>query len=319
MPVYGTPEQDTVASPDLPIGPELCPEVANVVTPNQPCEEGCPILIKQRAVLLDKGVSAVIDWPLRMRDGKAANLENCDDPSSVSVSTSASLWEAVAEGTIVVRFSDCDFGGAIYEIEGTVQDTTDGTVRFTPPDEVIEQAGIYQMSIGVRDEYDRIIFHEPGLLSVEPSLFGDYTQTTGPPTVRDLRMHLRDTAIENDLLGDVEFDVSEIVYAVTQPIRQWNETPPPVARHNCRSFPYAFHWRQAIVGELLRTAAHHYMRNEFTASHGGISGNFKNKHQQYLQLAEVYSTEWRRFIKAKKVELNAAGAYGSLDSLYGAW
>ena len=316
MPVYGTQKQGIGEATEPAVGPPLCPETTNVVVPDQPCDEGCPILVKQRTVLLEKGVSAVVEWPLRMRDGRTTNLENCDEPSSVSISMSASVWEAIAEGTIVVRFSDCDFKGPIYEIEGTIQDVANGTVRFTPPDEVIQQAGIYQMSIGIRDEYDRIVFHEPGLLSVERSLFGDSTQITGPPTIRDLRLHLRDTAIENDLLDDVEFDTSEIVSSIVRPIQHWNEVPPPVAPFTCKTFPFRYHWLQATVGELLLIAVHSYMRNNLKVNHGGVKGNFKDKYREYAAVAEKYKRDWQTFVVQKKMEINAELGFGSSDSLY---
>lgn len=301
----------------------LC-EGDNVIGPDQPCEEGCPILTKKRAVLADKGICAVVEWPLRYRNGKAVDLTGCfpvDSPEeSLSVSEmSTSVSVALSEGSIVVRFAGCDYNGNVYEVPGVASDAAGGKVRFTLPEEVFNTAGIYQMSIGVKNADGNVIFQEPGILSVEQSLFGDLGQRTGPPTVRELRIHLRDNPIENDLLEDYEFDVPELMESIRHPIMQWNETPPPVARFNCATFPYTFHWRQAIIGELLRIAAHHYMRNEYQATHGGVSGNLKAKHRQYLELGELYSTEWRRFIRAKKVEINAGRAFGSLDSTYSSW
>jgi hypothetical protein len=299
----------------------LCDDTnGTVIGPDQPCEDGCPILTKKRTVLADKGVCATVEWPLRYRNGGAVDLTSCfpntdGEESQSETSVSADLDTA----SIVVRFAGCDRGGSIYEVDGTASDPTTGKIRFMPPPEVFNTAGIYQLSIGLKDIAGNVIFQEPGLLSVEPTLFGDVSQRTGPPTVRDLRIHLRDNPVENELLGDYEFDVSEIMEAVRYPVMQWNETPPPVARFNCANFPFTFHWRQAIVGELLRTAAHHYMRNEYQASHGGVTGNFKAKHRQYLELAELYSTEWRRFVRAKKIEINAGRAFSSLNSTYSSW
>lgn len=296
----------------------------NVVGPDQPREEGCPILTKKRAVLVDKGVCTTIEWPLRYRSGNAVDLSDCfpadnvEESQSVSAE-SVSLADALTTGSIVVRFGGCDYRGDVYEVAGSVSEAISGTVRFTPPDQVFSTAGIYQMAIGVKNAAGNVILQDPGILSVEQSLFGDLSQRTGPPTVRELRIHLRDNPIENDLLEDYEFDVPEIMESIRHPIMQWNETPPPVARFNCATFPYTFHWRQAIVGELLRIAAHHYMRNEYQANHGGVSGNLKAKHRQYLELGELYATEWRRFIKAKKVEINAGLAFGSVNSPYSSW
>lgn len=300
----------------------LCDDV-NVLTADQPCEEGCPILNKSRTVLAEKGVCATIEWVMRDRQGNAVDLSGCFPESSasvsaesVSVSESSVSASASDAGSVVVRFAGCDQGGDIYEVTGSVQDASAGKVRFAPPAEVMGIAGIYTMSIGIVNSAGAVVLQNTALLSVEPTLFGDTGQRVGPPTVGQLRVHLRDFPQENELLGDYEFDVTEILQAIVRPVQQWNETPPPVARFSCSNFPFKFHWQQAIVGELLRTAAHSYMRNEYQAEHGGIRGNLKAKHRQYMEISELYATEWRRFVKAKKVEINAGMAMGSLGSSY---
>jgi len=128
-------------------------------------------------------------------------------------------------------------------------------------------------------------------LSVEPTLFGDpQLQRPTVPTVEEIRRHLRDTGLENELLNnEVQFSTPEIIGALLTPVRVWNETPPDIARYNCHNFPYTHHWRQGVVAELLRSAAHHYMRNDMPVNHGGVQGNLKNKYDQYLRLAQQYA------------------------------
>jgi hypothetical protein len=158
----------------------------------------------------------------------------------------------------------------------------------------------------VVDIDERPLFVEKGLLSIEPTAWGDACRNNNIPTLGELRLHLKDTAVENELLGEAQFSPEEMLTALMRPIAQWNETPPDVVRYNCGSFPHRYHWMQAAVGELLASAAQNYIRNEYQATHGGVSGNFKAKARAYTELAERYGLEWRRFIRAKKAEVNAA-------------
>lgn len=287
-----------------------------IFTPETACHENCPILSKTRHIVIPKGVCATVEWSLRHPDGKTADLTTCFSETSQSISGSISVNDPV-DPLVKVRVGECDGAGAILEVSGTVQDNATGTIRFTIPQDVYNNAGIYVLSMAIVDSTTEApIFIDTGLLSVEVGLFGSLTQTNAPPTLADIRLHLRDTPVENDLTDDVEYDTAEILNAIVMPIHQWNAEPPPVAAFTCRTFPYKFYWRQAVVGELLRVAAHHYMRNNLKINHGGISGNFKDKYKEYLALAESYRLEWKEFVTMKKIELNASLGFRSVSSPY---
>ena len=123
--------------------------------------------------------------------------------------------------------------------------------------------------------------------------------------------------MENDLLMAVEFDDAEILEAIRHPVMKFNEMPPPLTPFTCKSFPFGHHWRNAIVAELMKTAAHHYMRNALKVSSGGLNVDDKNKYNEYLQFASLYIREWEDFITQKKVEINAGMFFGSQQSTYG--
>lgn len=300
----------------------LCDGVP-VHTPEDSCHEGCPVLTKTRHVVIPKGAVACIDWPMRFPTGTGMDLSNCF-PSEASISISES--EAGTSKEVRVRFAACDVSSNTLEVEGEIVEdaAAQGRVRANVPPAVYQEAGIYQMQFGIVDPgengaADTVFAIDGGLLSVEGTLWGDTRQAVQPPTLNDIRMHLRDTPIENDLLADYEFDNDEVINALVRPIRQWNETPPPIAVHTCRSFPYRYYWLQAVVGELLRTAAHHYMRNNLKVQHGGVSGNIKDKYKEYMATAQMYRDEWLIFVDQKKVELNAAAAFGVTQSAYDPW
>lgn len=294
----------------------LCDQ-PNIFTPETACHEGCPILSKVRHIVVPKGVCAIIEWQLRKQDGSAVDLSACF-PGAENSESSVSVGKDPAEA-VKARFADCDGTGSILQIAGIVSDAEAGKIRFAVPQGIYDSAGIYVMSMAILQQVGDVqspIFIDNGLLSIEGTLWGNTTQGTQPPTLGEIRMHLRDTPIENDLLADVEFDSQEIIGAITRPVRQWNETPPPVAPFTCRTFPFRYHWLQAVVGELLRTSAHHYMRNNLKMNHAGLTGNFKDKFEEYMGVANQYTAEWKDFIIEKKIEINASMGFGSLSSPY---
>lgn len=307
----------------------VCADGSPLLTPDTSCHEGCPVLTKVRHIVVPKGICPTIEWPLRAANGKAINLSLCfpvdadEESESSESSTSVSLSVPVPAGTtfaVRARFAECDNRGTIYERPGAVADAASGKVRFTLPKEVFDEAGINVMSVAIvsvdAEGVELPVFAERGLLSMEDSLWGNTGNRQSPPTLADIRMHLRDTGVENDFLQDVEFDADELVSALVQPIQYWNEVPPPIAYLTCRTFPFKYHWMRATVSELLKTAAHHYMRNNVNVDHGGVRGNFKDRFKEYLAVAKMYEEEWKVFVDEKKVSINAAGGRLNIGSPY---
>lgn len=284
--------------------------LTNVIAPSVSTSEGCPVRTKGRVIISPKGQSSTISWELRFPDGEAVDLTDCMDnvggPNAIP-----DLNELMAE----VRFWDCDRN--ITSADVTVVDGANGIVTFDIPAGVRDTAGVYGLQIGILDAgTDSLIFSNSGLLSIERSGWGNLNQVTGPPTLEEIRMHVRDRASENTLLMAVEFDDAEIIDAIRWPIMQFNEAAPEAIRFNCGSFPYTYQWRNAIVGELMRTAAHHYMRNKLQAVSGGLTVDDKDKNREYLYLSDAYRVEWLKFIDEKKLEINMYAFFGSYGSGY---
>jgi len=262
----------------------------------------CPVLNKVRAVTVPEGGYSVIEWQIRDSSGQPVDLTS-------------------RVNQVLFRFMDG--AGAdmrVVQVVGTLHDATTGLVHCELPDDLVANAGTFVMNIGVSDSQARLWVQDRGYLSVERGLFGDVTTADnllGPPTLGELRLVLRDTLIENNLLDDVEFDDSELFYMIVRPVQEWNEAPPPVALYSTRNFPFREAWTNAIVGKLLRTAAIWYERNRLAASHGGVNVDDKNKLNPYLLLAQQFDGEWKQFITAKKIEINICLAYGSVSSPYG--
>lgn len=265
--------------------------------------EGCEIKLKQGYLEISRGMSGLVDWQLRWPDGQLVDL------------TAGFSEAATFPGRIEVRFAGCDrslLGTATAEVVNAAT----GQIRFQVIPEIANVSGVYEFQVGVFNDANppgQLIFSHTGLLSVEHGLWGDQSQHYGPPTIREIRLHLRDTGQENDLLQDVEFDAVEILDAIKHPVMYWNEFPPTICSYTCSNFPWRHHWRNGIVAELLKTAAHHYMRNKMQASSGGLNVDDKNKDQPYLQLAQMYEQEWKMFVQRKKMEINLGELYGTVD------
>lgn len=294
----------------------LCPVVSEAAPDST--HEGCTLRLKQRHFVLTKGQCGDGQWELRWPDGVTADLSDCiNDELSVSASEPESLSIANdSEIRLKVRFQGCDRGDVLAEGTVTVVDAANGLVQFAIPKPICCNAGIYQFQIGMfRDGV--MSFSDGGLIDVEPGMWGNTDQQTGPPTLEEIRMHLRDRPAENDLLRAVEFDDAEILNAIKHPVMQWNETPPDlIYRFNCNNFPFRHHWRNAIVAELLRTAVHSYSRNKMQATSSGLTVDDKNKDREYLVLLQLYTAEWETFIARKKAEINVSEGFGSMASDY---
>lgn len=215
------------------------------------------------------------------------------------------------------------FAAEYYINQGaTIVDGTAGRVSVTLTPAQLKFAGIWPASLitcsppattsplspgEIIEEFSCWLYVKRSLTSLEDG--------NRPITIPEIRMALRDTSPSyNSLLEDLEFSDEEIVYAITRPVEEWNETPPLLDTYTTGTFPFREFWRKATIGYLLKTAAYHYQRNYVPYNAGGISFDDKNKAPQYFQSGEQALQEWRAFILAKKREINMGLAFGTMGS-----
>lgn len=297
-----------------------CPDF-QILRPDEAVAEGCPVLTKMRHITAHKGVQGIVEWTLRKPDGSAVDLSDYFCPYGYEISLSlANETNPCEDGTVIVRLISCDEDRrTLKEIAGVVTVPSAGTIRFRLTDDMVNYAGIYRMEIGVTDHADKLIFTDRGLVSVERGLFGNTEDMRGPPTLSEIRMALRDSVVENNLLDAVEFTSDEIVFSIVRPIAEWNEMPPHVAHYTCHNFPYKEMWLKGIIAQLLQTAAFHYTRNKMPSSHGGLTVDDKNKDREYLMLAGAFREEWRNWMLTEKVRINIRIGRGGIGSIYGGY
>jgi hypothetical protein len=203
-------------------------------------------------------------------------------------------------------------------VSGTIVDAERGQVQFELQPGNLKNPGIYVAEVTVKDG-GTILWRTQYWLEVCPSLDA-VNQRPGSPrpvTTAEIRLVLRDVcADQNVLLQTLEFDDSQIAAFIRWPIDEFNEKYQPTTHHTASNFPFRYHWMRATVGYLLESGSFGYARDHFSYAAGGVSVDDKNKTELYNGLGRQLLSEWRDFIKRKKVELNISGGYGSLPSDY---
>lgn len=290
--------------------------------------DDCPVLQKLKVFLVEQGTCRTLEWTLRDRAGNPVNLTNCfpQEGNSLSCSLGDEDSDGLADcGGIVVRMREImslrqpsDTGiTTLWQFEGTVEDAENGIVRAALPDGSTAYPGLFLVNWGVKNEQNQLIYVSDSYLFVDRTLFGsDPFKVQGPPTLQEIRLSIRDSAPENLLLDNVEFDPAELALAIQRPVQLWNETPPPIEKFTTNTFPFKEHWLQGIQGYLFQTAAHSYRRNQFDYQAGGVQVDDKNKEQEYLRASQLLLEQYKTWLKHKKVEINALKAMGQVGSTY---
>jgi hypothetical protein len=150
-------------------------------------------------------------------------------------------------------------------------------------------------------------------LTVDPGLFTG--EIFGPPTIAEVRLSLRDSGpAESMLLNNLAFSDEEIAMAIARPVQLWNETPPNLRkyRYTTTTFPFRYHWLEAIAGTLFLLAAEYNRRNNLTYSAANVSVNDLDKEPQYEAAGQRRLQMFREFVRAKKSELNLNQLYGGI-------
>jgi len=214
----------------------------------------------------------------------------------------------------------------IVDIGASIISEADGTVKITLEPEQTSYPGVFigQFSLvqvaAAEDEDDITILSNMFYVVIGRNLtrLSGSVNMTGPPTIPEVRLFLRDTAPEESyLLESVRFADEEIAYAIQLPVMYWNEVPPPLSpAYTTANFPYRYHWLIAITGYLFMIAAEQNRANNLQYTAGGTAVNDQNKEMPYEAAADRRLTEWRSFVQAKKASLNIALGFGNLGSGY---
>lgn len=340
MPVDATPVDGASCVTQLPQYPGVASprllavtcENRNVFTTQTSAEagSGVPLIARIKSVRIPSNQRSVIQHVMHTEQGVPVDLSDCLCQADSSVSASVSS-ESAADCAYAVRFTMQETMAfetvcPIVNITASIVSETTGTVKVTLEPEQVNYPGVYigQFSLvqvaDAEDEPDITILSNMFYVVIGRNLtrlIGS-ANMSGPPTIPEVRLFLRDTSPEESyLLESVRFTDEEIAYAIQLPVMYWNEVPPPLSpAYTTANFPYRYHWLIAITGYLFMIAAEQNRANNLQYSAGGTAVNDQNKEMPYEAAADRRLTEWRAFVQAKKVSLNVALGFGNLGSGY---
>lgn len=292
------------------------------ITPAVTEVDGIASPARKQAVQVPQGLAAWVEWTLRDEAGNPADITGLGfaGASSASSSSSPSSGSSEAGGTVKLRLIECqsiNTSNTPIEIDGEAVDAARGVVKAKLTGQAVACPGVYILEWSVYAPDGDLGHVSEGSLIVNRSLAGGATRT-GPPTVAEIRQHMRDAGPEdNYLLDTVEYDLAELAGCLERPVQVWNETLEFVPRrYTTSTFPYRSQWLDAVVGYLHLLAGHNYDRNlqEYTA--GGTSMRDKNKGPLYLQKGAMMVAAYKDFVKQRKGQINLEGAFGSTSETF---
>ena len=293
----------------------------NVISAPVSTVNGVPNLSKMRAVVLSQGQCGTIAWQLHDKEGHPVSLQACGFPEDAQSSA------AVGDYRVVLRLKEqLSLGNAKapLEIEATVSDASEGRVEAQLTANMTGVPGVYygEMAlVSVQAEETGqpcVIFSNTFTVVITRSTFGEIGDLGGPPSIAEIRLHLRDSSPqESYLLDNLMFDDAEIGLAITRPVMYWNEIPPPLDfTYTTQNFPFRYHWLEGIVANLFLMVAEQFRRNDFQYQAAGMAINDQNKAPAYEQAGQMRWQAYREWVRATKASINLEGCYGEVTSTY---
>lgn len=263
--------------------------------------EGRSAVKRRRAVAGPAGVPLSVAWTMVNANGDALTLTGLTTPTA-----KYKAIDAVPIG-----------GEPWVEYAGTVSGNTvtlpiDATLLASP---AVLTVDVAVLDAGVMVAANRFFLY------VDRSGWAATQDDFGPPSVDEVRLHMRDSGPEDNIwLDSEEFDLAEVANAVEKCVRHWNEAMPPIdQKYRTATWPWRVNLLDGVAAYLYRMAARHYRRVHLPYQAGGLAVDDKNKAQEYEAIA---ADLWKRFddwVGDQKTKLNAEAAMGTLGSAYGSW
>lgn len=284
----------------------------NVISAPTSSINGQPLLTRMRAINVNQGQCTTLEWVMHDREGKPVNLSNCADTDDFQVVLQ--LKEQLSLGN----------QRAPAQLPATIVEPENGKVAVALTNEVTAIPGVYYGEMALvsvpaqASNQPCVIFSNTFSLVINRSTFLSTNQVGGPPSIAEIRLHLRDSAPgESFLLDNLMFDDAEIALAISRPVMYWNEVPPPIdAVYNTQTFPFRYHWLEGICANLFLMVAEQYRRNDFQYSAAGLQVNDQNKEASYERAGQTRWQAYREWVRATKASINLESCYGEVSSTY---
>lgn len=274
-------------------------------------QNGQPLLGRMKAISIGQGQCATLDWQMVDRDGVPVNMSACDE----------------LPYKVVLRMKEqISLGNAkpVLQVDATVTDAVEGRVQVSMTKNMVGIPGIYYAEMALINvpaeeaEQPCIIFSNTFYLIINRGTLGNDGRNGGPPSIAEIRLHLRDSSpSESYLLENLMFDDAEIALAIARPVMYWNEVPPPLGRnYNTQNFPFRYHWLEGICANLFLMVAEQFRRNQLSYQAGGIAVDDQNKEGSYERAGQARWQAYREWVRATKASINLESCYGEVSSNY---
>lgn len=279
---------------------------------------GNPILSRMRSITVTQGQCATIEWQLQDKDGRPVDLRPCEFGNSASVS--------LDDFKIVLRLKEhLSIGNnkAPVEVDADVVDAEHGKVRAELTAKMVGLPGVYfgEMALvntpAQNANQPCVVFSNTFYVVVARGTFGDENYQ-GPPTIAEIRLHLRDSSPqESFLLDHLMFDDAEIALAISRPVMYWNEIPPFLdIKYTTQNFPWRYHWLEGICANLFFMVAEQFRRNQLSYSAAGVSLDDQNKEPNYERAGQTRWQAYQQWARGIKAAINLESCYGVVGSPY---
>lgn len=295
----------------------------NVISAPVSADRGMPILARMRAVTLTQGQCGVIAWQMHDKDGHPIDLRPCNIQTE-----SEGVSAFPGELKVVLRIKEqlaMGNGRQALQADARVVNAAEGRVEADIVSGMTDLPGIYYGDMClISKELEAnnkpcVVFSNTFSIIITRTTMGDGTgDKNGPPSIAEIRLHLRDSAPgESYLLDHLMFDDAEIALAITRPVMYWNEIPPPLNdNYTTQNFPFRYHWLEGICANLFMMVAEQYRRNQFSYSAAGMQIDDQNKAQVYEQAGQMRWQAYREWVRATKASINLESCYGEVTSTY---
>jgi len=259
-------------------------------------------------------MAATLNWNMLDASGHTVDMTACDCSTVVPPAVCAYTFKL-----LITEYFGCS---ALVTLDASNPATGTGVISATIPASVTNRAGMYYAEMVMYDATSGtpvpVFSNHFYMLIMRDLLQSNFHVLAGPPTIPEIRLHLRDSgSAESYLLDNLRFSDEEIAACIYLPVQYWNEMPPPVAFFDTTNFPYRYHWLLGITGHLLGLAAEQHRANNLQYSAGGVTVNDQDKGDSYAKASFLRLTEYKQFVQRKKVEINMSMCYGSFGSAYG--
>jgi hypothetical protein len=294
----------------------------NVLSAPVSAVNGTPVLSRMRAISVTQGQCATIDWQMHDRDGHPVNLTPCGFVTTESETVAPENFK------VVLRLKEhLALGNARtpVEVDAVVIDAPVGKVQAQLTANMVGLPGVYYGEMALVSvpaqaaDLPCVVFSNTFFVVIVRGTFGDDgVSTQGPPSIAEIRLHLRDSSpSESFLLDNLMFDDAEIALAIARPVQYWNETPPFLdAVFTTQTFPWRYHWLEGICANLFFMVAEQFRRNQLSYSAAGVTLDDQNKEPNYERAGQARWQTYREWVRATKAAINLEGGYGVVGSPY---